>query len=80
MDRQSNQGNMCSSGCQCRKQDTEGLARRDFMKMAGAGALTLSTAGPWQVFAGPFDNEYLKIIPTDKKLDPDWVRSLFERG
>ena len=71
---------MCSSGSRCRKQDTEGLARRDFMKMVGAGALTLSTAGSWQVFAGPFDNEYLKIIPTDKKLDPDWVRSLFERG
>jgi len=33
------------------------------------------------VFAGPFDeNEYLKYIPADKKLDPAWVKSLFERG
>ncbi len=32
------------------------------------------------VMAGPFDNEYLKIIPTDKKLDPTWIRSLYERG
>ena len=80
MDHQSNDGNGCLSGCECGTQHTKGLARRDFMKIAGAGALALSTAGSWQVFAGPFDNEYLKIIPTDKKLDPDWVRSLFERG
>ncbi|MCI0499541.1 MAG: non-lysosomal glucosylceramidase [Planctomycetales bacterium] len=31
--------------------------------------------------AGPFeDNDYLKIITEDKKLSPDWVRSLFNRG
>jgi uncharacterized protein (DUF608 family) len=31
--------------------------------------------------AGPFeDNEYLRTIAEDKKLDPMWVRSLFERG
>jgi len=50
------------------------------MKMMAAGAATLSSAGSWQVFAGPFDNEYLKIIPADKKLVPAWVRSLLERG
>jgi len=31
--------------------------------------------------AGPFDdNAYRKAIPEDKKLDADWVRSLYERG
>lgn len=31
--------------------------------------------------AGPFEeNDYLRVIPFDKKLDPAWVRSLFERG
>jgi uncharacterized protein (DUF608 family) len=31
--------------------------------------------------AGPFEaNEYLDVIPVDKKLDAAWVRSLFERG
>ena len=32
--------------------------------------------------AGPFDttNEYLALIPIDKKLDPAWVASLFDRG
>jgi len=80
MNCQSNNGNACSSGCGCWMQHTKRLDRRDFMKMVGVGAATLSTAGSWQVFAGTFDNEYLKIIPTDKKLDPAWVRSLFERG
>ena len=34
------------------------------------------------VMAGPFDdaNEYLKAIPFDKKLRPEWLRSLHERG
>ena len=32
--------------------------------------------------AGPFPggNKYLEVIPQDKRLDPDWVRSLYERG
>ena len=80
MGRQSNNGNACSSGCGCETQHTKGLARRDFMKMVGAGAATLSTAGSWQVFAGPFESKDFNLIPADKKLDPAWVRSLFERG
>jgi len=50
------------------------------MKIVTAGAATLSSTGLRQVFAGPFDNDYLKFIPTDKKLDPSWVRALYERG
>lgn len=31
--------------------------------------------------AGPFTTEdFEKLVPADKKLRPDWVRSLFERG
>ncbi len=31
--------------------------------------------------AGPFDrSDFDTIVPADKKLDPAWVRSLFERG
>jgi uncharacterized protein (DUF608 family) len=32
--------------------------------------------------AGPFPegNKYLEVIPQDKRLDPAWVESLFERG
>jgi len=57
------------------------LTRRDFLAAAGAVAagFTVSRAEP-PVMAGPFDNDYLRMIPADKKLDPAWVRSLYERG
>ena len=80
MDYQLNNGNAYSSDCGCRIQQTKGLTRRDFMKIVTAGAATLSSTGLRQVFAGPFDNDYLKFIPTDKKLDPSWIRSLYEHG
>jgi len=57
------------------------MPRRDFMKSIALGAgVLLQTKMP--VMAGPFEseNEYLKLIPTDKKLDPVWMRSLVERG
>ena len=57
------------------------MSRREFMQATGAVAAGLAAGGMTQpVMAGPFDNEYLKIIPTDKKLDPTWVRSLYEPG
>ena len=56
-----------------------GLTRRSFIKLGAAGVAM--GAGTMPVMAGPFDsNEYLDTIPVDKKLDPAWVRSLFERG
>jgi len=71
------------SGCDC-DGGTCGrrrLSRRDFLKVTGLGTLAFGTAG-LPVMAGPFEdkNEYLKVIPRDKRLDPAWVRSLFERG
>ena len=68
----------CSGGnCNC----GGGLDRRDFLKFMGvaaAGAL-LAPAAP--VMAGPFTvADFDKIIPTDKKLHPDWVKALFARG
>ena len=58
------------------------LDRRSFLKTAGIGAAGLAIqSASLPIMAGPFaENEYLKIIPVDKKLDPAWVRSLFERG
>lgn len=48
--------------------------------MMGAGAALIGTRG-LPVMAGPFEeNEYLRVIPKDKRLDPAWVRSLYERG
>ena len=67
----------CHTGdCKC---DT-GLSRRSFLKLSAAGAALGANAMP--VMAGPFENknDYLRLIPVDKRLDPAWVRSLFERG
>ncbi|MDF2439842.1 MAG: non-lysosomal glucosylceramidase [Abditibacteriota bacterium] len=56
------------------------IGRRGFLRMAGAGAMTLM-ASQLPVMAGPFDNnDFEREIPRDKKLDPEWVKSLFTRG
>ena len=54
--------------------------RRDFLKSATLVAAGLAFS-PMPVMAGPFEQEdWNKYIPADKKLHPDWVKSLFERG
>jgi len=63
------------------KSESPDLTRRNFMQLTGAtvaGFVVGDRARP--MMAGPFDNEYLRIIPADKRLDPAWVRSLYERG
>src|SRR5262245_25309268 len=53
--------------------------RREFLQLLGVGMAALA-AGP-AVMAGPFDAaDFDKLVPANKKLSPDWVRSLFERG
>ena len=57
-----------------------GITRRNF-----ACKISLATAGvffmPRLVMAGPFEpGDFQNLVPTDKKLDPAWVKSLFERG
>ena len=55
------------------------INRRDFLKAAGLTATGALTAG-LPVMAGPFkESDFEKLIPADKKLDPDWVKSLFAR-
>ena len=57
-----------------------GLDRRDFLRVIGLGTMTL-LAGPMPVMAGPFETaDFQKIVPLDKKLTPEWLRSLYERG
>jgi uncharacterized protein (DUF608 family) len=58
-----------------------GLPRRDFLKWTSLAASGLAFSR-MPVMAGPFAdvNEYLEVIPEDKRLDPNWVRSLFARG
>lgn len=38
-------------------------------------------AGGLQVMAGPFESaDFESLVPRDKRLSPEWVQSLFERG
>jgi non-lysosomal glucosylceramidase len=63
-----------SSGC-CGR-----LNRRDVLKLIGTGTAS-ALAGAWPVTAGPFEaSDFKKLVPADKKLSPNWVRSLFERS
>ena len=56
------------------------LLRRELLQVAGLGSLAL-LAARLPVMAGPFEgSEFEKQIPADKKLHPEWVKSLFERG
>ena len=81
---ESNRDSNSAGGCGCKGNSCGGLSRRDFMRIGGVAAAAAATPGAIgrPVMAGPFDdtNEYLKIIPQDKRLAPEWVRSLSERG
>lgn len=64
-----------SSSCNC-----GGPNRRDFLTSIGVGAVA-ATSGVLPVMAGPFEaSDFEKLIPADKKLSPDWIKSLFARG
>jgi non-lysosomal glucosylceramidase len=70
-------GNGCLPGnCGCGPQ----IDRRHFIRVVGLGATTY-LVGSTPIMAGPFETaEFEKLIPVDKKLQPDWVKSLFDRG
>ena len=56
------------------------IDRRDFVRAVGVGAAAY-LAGSMPIMAGPFEtDEFEKLIPSDKKLDPNWVKALFDRG
>ena len=55
-------------------------SRREFIKKSTLGVSTL-TLSSLPVFAGPFSYDKSDhLIPEDKKLSRDWIRSLYERG
>ncbi len=57
-----------------------GFARRDFLKLSAAATLGL-VFSPLPAVAGPFTRaDFDRLVPADKKLSPDWVKSLFARG
>jgi non-lysosomal glucosylceramidase len=53
-----------------------------FVKLGGAGLAALAAAGVPFAVAGPFDAQDTidHFVPVDKKLRPEWVKSLFARG
>jgi uncharacterized protein (DUF608 family) len=61
-----------------------GLTRRRFVRAAGLGmtGLLLSRGETARAIAGPFMAADFEehLIPADKKFNPAWMRSLFERG
>ncbi len=69
------------SDCDCAPSGCCGpLSRRDFLTAAGAAAAAM-LASRLPVMAGPFIREdFERLVPADKRLDPAWVKSLFERG
>ena len=72
----------CNNQFPDEKFDCNKINRRDFMALtvAGAAGVVLNN-NLLPVMAGPFEeNEYLRTIPVDKKLDPKWIASLTARG
>lgn len=56
------------------------VARREFLKFSAAATLGLVFAR-LPAMAGPFTREdFDRLVPADKKLSPEWVKSLFARG
>ncbi len=54
--------------------------RRDFLKTSAAAVLGL-TFSKLPAMAGPFTSEdFDHLVPADKKLSADWIKSLFARG
>lgn len=67
----------CGKECACHSHQVN---RRDFLTLTGVTALAM-TLDTLPVMAGPFeDADFAALIPPDKKLRPEWVRSLFARG
>ncbi len=66
----------CGPGC------CGDASRRAFLQVVGIGAgAMLAGGGTPRAMAGPFDSDdFARLVPPDKKLDPEWVRSLFTRG
>lgn len=67
----------CGKSCACH---THLINRRDFLTLAGATTLA-AILSPMPVMAGPFESsDFASLIPPDKKLNTEWVRSLYARG
>jgi len=56
------------------------MDRRAFLRMGGLAVTSLTLARS-SVMAGPFTAaDFERLVPSDKRLQPEWVASLFARG
>jgi len=65
------QGNCCGGG----------VTRRRFLAALSGGVAAAVMLADRPVMAGPYETaDFAKLIPPDKKLNPQWVESLYARG
>ena len=56
------------------------VSRRQFVRGLGLGGVSL-LAARWPLMAGPFTrDDFDSLVPADKKLRPEWLKSLIQRG
>ena len=68
------------NGNDAKQGETAALPRRGFLTLAGL-TFAASALDALPVMAGPFvESDFEKLIPADKKLRPEWLKSLFARG
>ena len=56
--------------------------RREFIQMTGTASALLAAGSNMEAIAGPFEPKDTAdhFVPVDKKLKPEWVKKLFEKG
>ena len=64
--------------CKCRSCGCR-PTRREFLQAVGAGAAA-AFVWPLPVWAAETSPDFEKLVPADKKLSPEWVKSLTARG
>ncbi|GAB6167150.1 hypothetical protein JCM19992_31500 [Thermostilla marina] len=68
----------CAPKCNCAH--AAGFPRRDLLKLAALGTVSTLYGTVGAAPLPPVVDDFEKLIPADKNLSPEWIRSLFERG
>ncbi|MCC6124353.1 MAG: hypothetical protein IT426_05300 [Pirellulales bacterium] len=56
--------------------------RREFIQLTGAASVLLAAGSNMEAMAGPFEPKDIAdhFVPVDKKLKPEWIKKMFEKG
>ena len=72
---------VCEQCCPQGRCCTGGVTRRRFLAALSGGVAAAVMLADRPLMAGPFETpEFARLIPPDKKLDAQWVASLYARG